>query len=155
MVGTNTVVLLADTILIWNLIIIVWGHVSNVSICIYFDRLTDAEAKLSWCDGAVTKEEKGTEHWLGEKIQDTVKDGLAVRCDHVATFCKAPGDGVEEPQENCEDTAGHVGTTDIGTESVGVATAKEDQNVHDVQERKHAEGKESPLRLSQRPAGIL
>jgi len=103
------------------------------------------ETKLSWGDGTVTPQEKSTEHWLGEKIQDTVKDGLAIWCNNVATFRKTPGDGIEEPQEDCEDTAGCVGTADIGTQSVGVAAANEDQHVQNVEESKAAEDEVSPL----------
>lgn len=152
MVGTYTGVLLADTVLVGHLIIIVYGYVSRLQNCICFGKHTDVEAKLSWCDGPVTPEEKSTEHWLGEEIQDAVENGFAIRCDDITTFCESPSDGVEEPQEDCEDAASQVRTSDVGTQSIGVAAAKEDQYVYNVQEREHAEGEESPLRLGQRQA---
>lgn len=81
----------------------------------------------------MTPEEKSTKHWLGENIQDTIEDGFTIRCDDITTFRKTPGNGVEEPKEDCEDTADHIRTADIGTESVGVAAAEEDEDVHNVQ----------------------
>jgi hypothetical protein len=45
----------------------------------------------------VAPDEESTEDGLGEEIEDTVKDGLRVGRDNVATLAKTPSDWVEAP----------------------------------------------------------
>jgi len=40
--------------------------------------VVDVETKTSWVNVAVTNNQKGTEYRLGQEIEDTVKDRLAV-----------------------------------------------------------------------------
>lgn len=111
--------------------------------------LTDAEAKLSWVDVTMAPEKKSTKHRLRQQIEDTVEYSFAIRGNDIATFRKTPGNRVQEPQENGQDTANIVGATDIWTESECVLTRNEDQDVHDVQEGNAAEDIISPLSIDQ------
>lgn len=68
-------------------------------------RLTEVQANLGGVDLVVSEEQKETETRLGEDVKDTVEDSLGVRVNDVATLRQTPGDGVEEPEEDGQDTA--------------------------------------------------
>ena len=52
--------------------------------------IPDVKTESCWINVAMTPEQKGPKDWLGEEIQDTVKDGLGIRRDDVATLADAP-----------------------------------------------------------------
>ncbi|KAH9821368.1 hypothetical protein Tdes44962_MAKER04965 [Teratosphaeria destructans] len=64
-------------------------------------------------DAPVSDQQEDGEERLGAEVQDAVEDCLAVRCDHVAAFADAPGDGVQQPDHEREDTAQHVHAMDV------------------------------------------
>lgn len=61
--------------------------------------ITDMETKSGWVNVAVTEKEHGTEDWLGQNVEDTVEDGLAIWGDDISTLGQSPCNWVEEPKE--------------------------------------------------------
>jgi hypothetical protein len=82
----------------------------------------------------VTPEQDGTENWLREKIQDSVKDGFGIWRDDVATLANAPGDWVTDPHDERDGTASEKDTTDITSNAVGMDANFPCKLVHDVGE---------------------
>lgn len=108
-------------------------------------RLTEVEANLGGVDLVVSEEQEETESRLGEDIEDTVEYGLRVRVNDVATLRQTPGDGVEEPEEDGQDTALEEGRLDRSTKSVGVAATVNNELVDDKEEGEHAKDPVTPL----------
>lgn len=107
--------------------------------------VADVEPKVSRIDVAVAEDEKGTEDWLGEKVEDTIEDGLGVRGNDVAALTDTPGDGIEDPENKGEGTAHEEGTACLRAKARGVDAGLESKMVNDVEERDAAEGEVTPL----------
>lgn len=108
-------------------------------------RLTEVEANLGGVDLVVSEEQEEAESRLGEDIEDTVEDGLRVGVDDVATLRQTPGNGVEEPEEDGQDTTLEEGRLDRSTKSVGVAATVNNEFVDDKEEGEHAKDPVTPL----------
>ena len=107
--------------------------------------VTDADAEPGRVDGAMTDEEQDPEDGLGDEIQDAVKDRLGIGGDDVTPFGQAPGDRVEEPDEQGQTGAGEVGASDVGPQRVGVPASGPDDVVDDGQQSQAAKDKVAPL----------
>ncbi len=107
--------------------------------------ITDMNSQSSRVDVAMTPEEKGTEHRLGQDIKDTVEDGLGIGGDDVAAFAETPGDRVEEPEEDGPAAADEVDARDVGTDVGGMLASYPGYLPGDEDECYHAEGEEAPL----------
>jgi hypothetical protein len=91
------------------------------------------------------QEEQVAEEGPGDDVEDTVEGGLGVRVDDVAAFAEAPGDWVEEADEDREPDAQVVGPVDGGAEGAGEDTAGEEEKVDEVGEGEEAEDRKAPL----------
>ena len=89
-------------------------------------RVADVEAETGDVDVAVAPDEEGAEDGLGHDVEDAVEDSLGVGGDDVAALGQAPGDRVQEPQENGPHAADEVDLGDVGAEGAGVGAAFED-----------------------------
>ena len=107
--------------------------------------ILDVETEIGGGDAAVSEQQDGAEDRLGEDVEDTIKDGLAVRGDDVSALSQTPGDGVQEPQEDGEDTAAEERPADLRAESGSVSAGDEDQDIHDVEEGEASKDEVSPL----------
>lgn len=108
-------------------------------------RLTNIAAKVSRGGLAMAPEQEASEADLGQDIQDTVEDGLGVGVDDVAALAEAPGDGVQEPQQQQPDAARPERLLGVAPQHVGVAPRVDEQLVRDEEERRHPERPEAPL----------
>jgi hypothetical protein len=70
--------------------------------------ILQVETKGSRVDVAVAENEEGTEDWLCKDVENTVEDSLGVWRNNIASFAQAPGDGIDEPEEDGPDTANRV-----------------------------------------------
>jgi hypothetical protein len=102
-VVSGTVIDDSSGVVVSNLL--VWGNLILI--------VADVEAESSWVDVAVTEKEQGTKDWLGKDIKNTVEDGFGVGGDNIATLAEAPGDWVDEPEEDSPDAADQVGSADV------------------------------------------
>ena len=82
--------------------------------------VADMEPEASGVDVAVAPEKKSTEDGLGHNVKDAVKDGLGIGRDDVAALGEAPGDGVEEPEEDSPNAADDISSGDVSAEGGGV-----------------------------------
>lgn len=105
----------------------------------------DSKTKTSRVNIPVSPDEESTEHWLCQKVEDAVEDGLRVWRDDVATLGNTPGDGVQYPQECSEGSAHEECALNILTEVPGVCARLPDQLVDDIDEGEVAESEVSPL----------
>ena len=109
--------------------------------------IPDMQAQTSGVDVAVTEQQDGSKDRLGQDIQDSVKDGLAVGGDDIATLAETPGDRVEEPEEDGPHAGEKVGLANIGAEVVGVLPGGPDDGPGDGEEGKHTKGPVAPLSI--------
>lgn len=93
----------------------------------------------------MSEEQKESESRFGEDVEDTVEDGLRVGVNDVATLGQTPGNGVEEPEEDGEDTTLEEGRLDGSTQSIGVAATVDNKLVDDKEEGEHAKDPVTPL----------
>ena len=93
----------------------------------------------------VLTDEKRTEAWLGEDVENAVKDSLRFGADDVASLAQSPSDWVQEPQRDCPDTAKSVDLADIGTKGTSVSAPLENNSVGDEEESDATKGEVSPL----------
>lgn len=103
------------------------------------------KAKSGGVNIAVTPKKESTKDGLCKNIQNTVEDGLRVRCDDVAALGKAPGDGVQEPEEDGPDAANQVSSGNFGTKCNCVFTGGPSNGPSNPKECNKAEGEVSPL----------
>lgn len=90
-------------------------------------------------------EEESAEDGLGHEVDDTVEDSFGVRGNDIATLRQAPGDGIQEPDEDGPDADDGVDLQNIGTENASVATTLEHNSPGDKEEGYGAECEVSPL----------
>jgi len=69
----------------------------------------DVDTEDRRVDVAVADEEEGAEDWLGQDIENTIKDSLRVWRDDVSTLTESPCNGVQEPEEDGPGTAKSIG----------------------------------------------
>jgi len=103
------------------------------------------DTKTGRVNVAVTEDEKGTKYGLGEKVKDTIEDGLGIRRNDVATLAETECDGVKHPQEESQATAPDEDFADVRTKVTGVATSLEDEHVTNPKESNAAEGEVTPF----------
>lgn len=108
-------------------------------------RLMHDKSKLSGVNLVVAEDEQEAEDRLRKNVQDTVKDGLGVGVDDIAALGQAPGDWVEEPQEEGQHATLHERALYGASEGIRVAAAINGKLVGDEEEGGCAEGKVSPL----------
>ena len=106
--------------------------------------VSDGKTELSRTNIPVAVNQQKAEDWFGNNIENTVEHGFTIGVDDVAAFGKTPGDGVQEPNTNGEDTALVEGTGWVGTQSAGMATSNEDEGVNDIAERQHSKNPVAP-----------
>lgn len=92
-------------------------------------------------------QEESAKDWLRTNIQNSVKDGLGIRCDDISALRKAPGDGIQEPKEDCPDANNQVSSGDIGTKCNCVFAGSPGDSPCNPKECNKAEGEVSPLML--------
>lgn len=107
--------------------------------------VADVDAEAVGVDVAVTPEEEGTEDGLGQDVENAVEDGLGVGGDDVAALAQAPGDRVEEPEEDGPHGASDVGAMHVGSEGACVLASDPGHLPRDEEESGAAEGEETPL----------
>lgn len=73
-----------------------------------FGTETKLTAETGSVNFAMAPKEKSSKDWLSHQVQDTVKDGLRIRRNDVATLGKSPGNWVEEPKKDGPDSASHI-----------------------------------------------
>ena len=103
------------------------------------------KTQLLRVDVTMSKKEQRAKDWLGEQVQDTVENGLAVRSDNVATFRKTPCNRVEEPEEDGEDSTHQVDPTNIRSKCSCVFSGNKDEHIHDIEESQVAKDIVAPL----------
>lgn len=128
------------------------GTILLTSDCAGLGWALNMKTKSSEIDVAMTPEEKGTETWLGEYVENAVEDGLRVGRDDVASFTETPCNWVQEPQRDGPDAAESIYFADVGTDGACVPPTLEDNGPSDEQESEAAEDKVSPFvrRLDER-----
>lgn len=107
--------------------------------------LADVQSQSGGINVPVSPKQEETETGLGEDIQDTIEDSLRIGMDKVAALRDAPGDGVEEPQEDGENTAVAIRGADLPAQRTGVLPSVHHERVDDVEESKHAKYPVTPL----------
>lgn len=95
----------------------------------------------------MTPKKESTKDGLCKNIQNTVEDGLGVRCDDVAALRKAPGDGIQEPEEDGPDADNQVSSGNIGAKCNCVFAGGPGNGPCNPKECNKAEGEISPLQL--------
>lgn len=93
----------------------------------------------------MSEEEKKSETGLGEDVEDTVEDSLRVGVNDVSTLRQTPGNRVEEPEEDGQNTALEEGRLDGSTQSICVAATVDNELVDDKEEGEHAKDPVTPL----------
>jgi len=93
----------------------------------------------------MTEEEHGAEDWLGEEIEDTVKDCLGIWGNDVGPFAESPCNWVEEPEEDSECTAVKICRLGSGAEAPSVLATDDDNVVGDEEQGGSSEYPISPL----------
>lgn len=108
-------------------------------------RLMHNESKLSRINLVVAEDEQEAKDGLGEDIQDTVEDGLGVGVDDIAALGQAPGDRVQEPQEEGQHATLHERALDGSPKGIRMTATINGKLVGDEEEGGRAEGEVSPL----------
>lgn len=67
----------------------------------------DSNAQACRINVVVAKQKDGAENDFGNEIQNTVEDGFGVWRKVVSAFAQAPGNRVDDPQDQCQDSACH------------------------------------------------
>ena len=107
--------------------------------------VVDVQTKSGRVNVAVTPDEKSTKDRLSQHIEDTVKDGLGVGRNVVATLTKAPSDGVKRPQKRGQGTTLEESSADILAHGTCVLASFPGELVDDVEQRSAAKRKVAPL----------
>lgn len=69
--------------------------IGNSAYCKVFGSVIfDLKTKSSRLSITMTPDQKSSEHWLGEDVEDTVEGCLRIRRDEVPTFTDAPSDRI-------------------------------------------------------------
>lgn len=105
----------------------------------------DLETQASGVNVPVAPEEESTEAGLGEEVEDTVEDGLAVRGNNVTALAQTPGNWVEDPEESSQASAHEEGPFDISAKGLGVETSLPGEHVDNVEESNAAKDEVWPL----------
>ena len=95
--------------------------------------VVDVEAKTSRVDAAVAPDEEGAKDRLGKDVENTIKDGLAVRSNDITAFRNSPSDGIKYPEESSQRTTVQERATNIVAKGSGMATALPDKDEDDVE----------------------
>lgn len=106
---------------------------------------TSSQSKARRINIAVSEEQQDAESNLGSKIQNAVEDGLRVRSNHVASLADAPGNGVQEEDEEQPGTRETMCTGNIAADGSSVQTRRERPSVQDVAPDDNANGEVAPL----------
>lgn len=93
----------------------------------------------------MAKDEQEAKDGLCKDVQNTIEDGLGIGVDNVAALAQAPGDRVQEPQEQGQHTAVHEGALDRTSQGGGMATSVNSKLVSDEEQGRRAKGEVSPL----------
>lgn len=107
--------------------------------------LLNAKTETTWVNAPVCRDQGDRKARLGEDVEDTVEDRLAVGRDDVATFRDAPADRVAEPDDKGDDTAEDERAMDVLPEDLGVFAGRESQFPHDVEHGGTSKGVEAPF----------
>jgi len=107
----------------------------------------NVKAHASRVNVAVAKDEESAEDWLGDEVKDTVKDGLGIGRDDIATLAKTKGNGVERPDDEGQAAAPDEDLADITAKVAGVLAGLENEHVPDPEESNAAKGEVAPLVL--------
>lgn len=107
--------------------------------------IADEETQTGGVNIAVAPQEERAEDGLGHDVEDAVEDGFGVGRDDVAALGEAPGDGVEEPEEDGPDAADEVDAGDVGAERGGVLAGGPGHGPGDPEEGEAAEDEVAPL----------
>lgn len=107
--------------------------------------LVHNDTKLGGIDLIVAEEKQNTKNGLGENIQDTVKDGFGVGVDDITALRQAPGNRVQEPQEEGQHATLHKRALDRPSKGIGVTAAIDGKLVGNKEEGGSAEGEVPPF----------
>jgi hypothetical protein len=129
---------------------VVGGCPSNTDVLLIFVVnwvivVADVEAESCWVNVAATEGEHGTEDWLGEDVENTVEDGLRVWRDDVATLAKAPGDWVDEPEEDSLGTAEEEDLANLRADGKGMLVRNLGNVVCNEEKGENCEDEATPL----------
>lgn len=129
---------------------VVGGCASNTDVLLIFVVnwvivVADVEAESCWVNVAVTEGEHGTEDWLGEDVENTVEGGLRVGRDDVATLAKAPGDWVDEPEEDSPDNSEGEDLTNLRANGRGMLVRNPGNVLCNEEKSEHCEDEVTPL----------
>lgn len=105
----------------------------------------DLETEASGVDVPVAPEEESTEDGLGEEVEDTVEDSLAIGGNDVTALAQSPGNWVEDPEESSHASADEEGPLDVTAKGLGVDASLPGELVDNVEESSTAKGKVWPL----------
>jgi len=97
--------------------------------------ITKSEAELGGINVTVAPKEQRAKDNLGEDVKDTVKDGLAIRSNHVAALGDTPRNRVQDPDSGDQCAASSVDAADVGTERNSTAASLNHNEVEDVEQR--------------------
>jgi len=89
--------------------------------------------------------QRDAEHRLGQEIEDAVEDSFGVGGNEIRSLGDTPGDGVDQPDEECQDTAEHVGAVNVRAEELGALATYAGEVPEDVEHGGGAEGPPAPL----------
>lgn len=107
--------------------------------------LPNVETKLSRINVAVTPDQQGAEDRLGQDVENTIKNGLGIGRDDIATLAETPGNRVDEPEENGPGTDKGVGCANILTKGQCVCSTDHNHIIGNEEESKSSKDKVSPL----------
>lgn len=107
--------------------------------------ISDVKTKSLWVDVAVSEEEESTKDWLGQDIEDTIKDSLGIRSNDVSALGQSPGNWVDEPEEDGPDSADEENSLDVGTNGGCMLQADNANVIGNEEESDHGEGEIAPF----------
>jgi len=93
----------------------------------------------------VGEEQPGTEDWLGEDVEDSVGDDLAVNVGNAGAISDTPDDWVDGPDDEGETTDGSEEVADLAALVHGSTTTVDDKDVDEGKEGNAGHGVPAPL----------